>query len=126
MMEQEQEQDPVYFLKMVNGEDLLCLIVDIDEYCVHITNPYRIMMVPSHTTRSFMPIMVSWLPFDSLMREITAISKKNILTYMPVDDIVATRYLEVIRSRSPAGDDDDEEESQFAGMMVANNLGKFH
>jgi len=37
-----------------------------------------------------------WIPFESLMEQTICLDKKNVLTYMLVDDIVASKYLNTI------------------------------
>ena len=82
----------VYFLKINSGEDLLCKLVEEDSEFIHITQPYRVEMMQNPGTMSVTTAIMRWIPFDSLMAQNIAISKKNVLTYMSVDDTIAAKY----------------------------------
>lgn len=86
------DQVEVYFLKMNNGENLLCTLIEDDEERIHITQPYRVEMMQMQDSMTVTTAIMKWIPFDSIMSKTISIDKKNVLTYMIVDDIVATKY----------------------------------
>lgn len=94
------QQGEVYFLKLNNGEDILCQLIGDDEDYLFITQPYRVELMQSPTTMTVATTIMRWLPFDSLMDEQVCLDKKNVLTYMIVDDTVATKYMNTISDES--------------------------
>jgi hypothetical protein len=94
------QQGEVYFLKLNNGEDVLCQLIGDEETHLYITQPYRVELMQSPSTMAVVTTIMRWLPFDSLMEEYLYLDKKNILTYMVVDDIVASKYLNTINDES--------------------------
>jgi len=94
------DQGEVYFLKLNSGEDLLCQLVgDEDEY-LFITQPYRVDLMQSAATMTVTTTIMRWIPFESLMEETICLDKRNVLTYMEVDDIVAMKYRNTISEHS--------------------------
>jgi hypothetical protein len=94
------DQGEVYFLKMNSGEDLLCKLVDENSDFINITQPYRVEMMQAPGTMTVTTAIMRWIPFDSLMEQTISINKKNVLTYMLVDDIVAGKYINTISEHS--------------------------
>jgi hypothetical protein len=90
----------VFFLKMNNGDDLLCMLIGDEPECLWITQPYVIDLVQHPMTFTVTPTIMRWFPFDSLLRETVRIDKKNIITYMIVDDEISRRYLSTIDIQS--------------------------
>jgi hypothetical protein len=129
-MEQE-EQEEVYFLKMSSGEDLLCMLIGDEEDYLFVTQPYRIEMMQSPATMTVTTAIMRWIPFESLMEETICLDKRNILTYMIVDDIVASRYMSTINQQSKR--DREEQMNRIRQMAlsqvmrtIANTSGTLH
>ena len=91
-------QGEVFFLKMNNGDDLLCMLIGDDPDCLWITQPYVVELVQNPMNFTVTPTIMRWFPFDSLLQEKVRVDKKNIITYMIVDEEVAGRYLNTIDS----------------------------
>ena len=51
-------------------------------------------------TMTMTTAIMRWIPFESLMEQTISIDKKNILTYMLVDDIVAGKYINTISEQA--------------------------
>ena len=94
------DQGEVYFLKLNSGEDLLCQLVGDEEEYLFITQPYRVDLMQSTATMTVTTTIMRWIPFESLMEETICLDKKNVLTYMEVDDIVAMKYRNTISEHS--------------------------
>ena len=94
------DQGEVYFLKLNSGEDLLCQLVGDEEEYLFITQPYRVDLMQSAATMTVTTTIMRWIPFESLMEETICLDKKNVLTYMEVDDIVAMKYRNTISDQS--------------------------
>ena len=94
------EQREVYFLKMNSGEDLLCTLIEQDEYSLYVTQPYRVEIMQTPATMTMTTAIMRWIPFESLMVQKISIEKKHVLTYMPVDDIVAVKYRNTIEAQA--------------------------
>jgi hypothetical protein len=94
------DQGEVYFLKLNSGEDLLCQLVGDEEEYLFITQPYRVDLMQSTATMTVTTTIMRWIPFESLMEETICLDKKNVLTYMEVDDIVAMKYRNTISDQS--------------------------
>ena len=123
------EQGEVYFLKMNNGEDLLVQLVGDEEDCLWVTQPYRVELLPSVASMTVTTSIMRWIPFESLMDEKVRINKTNILTYLMVDDIVASKYLNTISDQAKEQRIKDRERQrelvrQYAA--IANTSGSFH
>lgn len=89
-------QGEVFFLKMNNGDDILCMLIGDDPDCLWITQPYVVELVQNPASFTVTPTIMRWFPFDSLLQEKVRVDKKNIITYMIVDEEVAGRYLNTI------------------------------
>ena len=128
------DQDEVYFLKMNNGEDLLCKLVGHDETCLYVTQPYRVEVMQTTATMTLTTGIMRWIPFESLMDYTISIDKKNILTYMLVDDIVAGKYINTIDQQvRKEREKETERVEQIRSMLmtqavqrIANNSGTLH
>ena len=125
------DQDEVYFLKMNSGEDLLCTLVGDEDSCLYVTQPYRVEIMQAPSTMTMTTAIMRWIPFESLMEQTISIDKKNILTYMLVDDIVASKYLNTIDHH--AQKEREEQANKIRQMLVmqaiqriANNSGSIH
>lgn len=123
------DHSEVYFLKMNNGDDLLVQLVGDDDDCLWVTQPYRVELLPSVEAMTVTTSIMRWIPFESLMDEKVRISKTNILTYLMVDDIVASKYLNTIseqarEQRIQARKRQRELVKQYAA--IANTSGSFH
>ena len=94
------DQGEVYFLKMNSGEDLLCTLVGDEEDRLYVTQPYRVEIMQTPATMTMTTAIMRWIPFESLMEQTISIDKKNILTYMLVDDIVAGKYINTISEQA--------------------------
>ena len=122
------DQGEVYFLKMYSGEDLLCTLVGDEDSCLYVTQPYRVEIMQAPSTMTMTTAIMRWIPFESLMEQTISIDKKNILTYMLVDDIVASKYLNTIDHH--AQKEREEQANKIRQMLVmqaiqriANNSG---
>ena len=125
------DQGEVYFLKMNSGEDLLCTLVGDEDSCLYVTQPYRVEIMQAPSTMTMTTAIMRWIPFESLMEQTISIDKKNILTYMLVDDIVASKYLNTIDQH--AQKEREEQADKIRQMLVmqaiqriANNSGSIH
>jgi len=125
------DQGEVYFLKMNSGEDLLCTLVGDEDSCLYVTQPYRVEIMQTPSTMTMTTAIMRWIPFESLMEQTISIDKKNILTYMLVDDIVASKYLNTIDHH--AQKEREEQANKIRQMLVmqaiqriANNSGSIH
>ena len=123
------DHSEVYFLKMNNGDDLLVQLVGDEEDCLWVTQPYRVELLPSVEAMTVTTSIMRWIPFESLMDEKVRINKTNILTYLMVDDIVASKYLNTIseqarEQRIQARERQKELVRQYAA--IANTSGSFH
>jgi len=124
----------VYFLKMNSGEDLLCTLVGDAENCLYVTQPYRVEIMQTPATMTMTTAIMRWIPFESLMEQTISIDKKNILTYMLVDDIVAGKYINTISEQARKEREAQAERiEQIRSMLmaqalqrIANNSGTLH
>ena len=114
------EQGEVYFLKMNSGEDLLCTLVGDEEDRLFVTQPYRVEIMQTPATMTMTTAIMRWIPFESLMEQTISIDKKNILTYMLVDDIVASKYLNTINQQ--AQKEREEYAEKIRAMLMAQAL----
>jgi hypothetical protein len=114
------EQGGVYFLKMNSGEDLLCTLVGDEEDRLFVTQPYRVEIMQTPATMTMTTAIMRWIPFESLMEQTISIDKKNILTYMLVDDIVASKYLNTINQQ--AQKEREEYAEKIRAMLMAQAL----
>jgi len=110
------DQGEVYFLKMNSGEDLLCTLVGDEDSCLYVTQPYRVEIMQTPSTMTMTTAIMRWIPFESLMEQTISIDKKNILTYMLVDDIVASKYLNTIDHH--AQKEREEQANKIRQMLV--------
>jgi hypothetical protein len=110
------DQGEVYFLKMNSGEDLLCTLVGDEDSCLYVTQPYRVEIMQAPSTMTMTTAIMRWIPFESLMEQTISIDKKNILTYMLVDDIVASKYLNTIDHH--AQKEREEQANKIRQMLV--------
>jgi len=110
------DQGEVYFLKMYSGEDLLCTLVGDEEDRLYVTQPYRVEIMQAPSTMTMTTAIMRWIPFESLMEQTISIDKKNILTYMLVDDIVASKYLNTIDHH--AQKEREEQANKIRQMLV--------
>jgi len=94
------DQGEVYFLKMNSGEDLLCTLVGDEEDRLYVTQPYRVEIMQAPSTMTMTTAIMRWIPFESLMEQTICLDKKNVLTYMLVDDIVASKYINTISEQA--------------------------
>ena len=97
MMHQEGE---VYFLKLNNGEDLLCMLVGDEPDCLYVTQPYRVEAMQSPSSMTVTTAIMRWIPFENMMAEKIRLDKSHIMTYMLVDDEVAEKYINSINRES--------------------------
>jgi hypothetical protein len=122
-------QGEVFFLKMNNGDDLLVQLIGDEDDCLWVTQPYRVELLPSVESMTVTTSIMRWIPFESLMDEKVRINKTNILTYLMVDDIVASKYLNTISDQAKEQRIKDRERQreivrQYAA--IANTSGSFH
>ena len=120
------DQGEVYFLKLNSGEDILCQLVGDEEQHLFITQPYRVELMQSVATMTVTTTIMRWIPFDSLIDETICLDKKNVLTYMLVDDIVASKYLNTIDQQARKEREEQAEKIKQMLMMqaiqrIANN-----
>jgi hypothetical protein len=128
------DQGEVYFLKMNSGEDLLCTLVGDEDNCLYVTQPYRVEIMQTPATMTMTTAIMRWIPFESLMQQTISIDKKNILTYMLVDDIVAGKYINTISEQARKEREAQAERiEQIRSMLmaqalqrIANNSGTLH
>jgi len=119
---------------MNSGEDLLCTLVSHDETCLYVTQPYRVEVMQTTATMTLTTGIMRWIPFESLMDYTISIDKKNILTYMLVDDIVAGKYINTISEQARKEREAQAERiEQIRSMLmaqalqrIANNSGTLH
>ena len=117
------DQGEVYFLKMNSGEDLLCTLVDDEPDVLHVTQPYRVEIMQTPSTMTMTTAIMRWIPFESLMEQTISIEKKNILTYMLVDDIVASKYINTISEQARREREvQSERAEQIRAMLMAQAL----
>jgi len=122
----------VYFLKMNNGEDLLCMLIGDEPDCLWITQPYVVELIQNPANFTVTPTIMRWFPFDSLLQEKVRVDKNNIITYMVVDEEVAGRYLNTIdlKSREERELEKDREirarMSQMMKRMANTMIGTIH
>jgi hypothetical protein len=120
------DQGEVYFLKMNSGEDLLCTLVGDEPDFLYVTQPYRVEIMQTPTAMTVTTAIMRWIPFESLMEQTICLDKKNVLTYMMVDDIVASKYLNTIDQQSRKEREEQAEKIRQMLMMqaiqrIANN-----
>jgi hypothetical protein len=120
------DQGEVYFLKMNSGEDLLCTLVGDEPDALFVTQPYRVEIMQTPATMTMTTAIMRWIPFESLMEQTISIDKKNILTYMLVDDIVASKYINTISEQARREREEQAEKIRQMLMMqaiqrIANN-----
>jgi len=128
------DQGEVYFLKMNSGEDLLCTLVGDEEDRLYVTQPYRVEIMQTPATMTMTTAIMRWIPFESLMEQTISIEKKNVLTYMLVDDIVASKYINTISEQARKERETQAERiEQIRSMLMAqalqrtaNNSGTLH
>jgi len=128
------DQGEVYFLKMNSGEDLLCTLVGDEEDRLYVTQPYRVEIMQTSATMTMTTAIMRWIPFESLMEQTISIEKKNVLTYMLVDDIVASKYINTISEQARKEREAQAERiEQIRSMLmaqalqrIANNSGTLH
>jgi hypothetical protein len=123
MMQQEGE---VYFLKLNNGEDLLCMLVGDEPDCLYVTQPYRVEAMQSPSNMVVTTAIMRWIPFENMMTEKIRLDKSHIMTYMLVDDEVAEKYLNSINKESRSVRQMREEEarrlvSRALSQAIINN-----
>ena len=56
----------VYYLKMNNGDDLLCTYEGEDEDCLYVCQPFVVDATPNLDTGILTTTIMRWIPFDSL------------------------------------------------------------
>jgi len=95
-----QQEGEVYFLKLNNGEDLLCMLVGDEPDCLYVTQPYRVEAMQSPSNMVVTTAIMRWIPFENMMTEKIRLDKSHIMTYMLVDDEVAEKYLNSINKES--------------------------
>ena len=95
-----QQEGEVYFLKLNNGEDLLCMLVGDEPECLYVTQPYRVEAMQSPSSMVVTTAIMRWIPFENMMTEKIRLDKSHIMTYMLVDDEVAEKYLNSINKES--------------------------
>lgn len=110
------DQGEVYFLKMNSGEDLLCTLVGDEEDRLYVTQPYRVEIMQAPSTMTMTTAIMRWIPFESLMEQTICLDKKNVLTYMLVDDIVASKYINTISEQ--ARREREEQADKIRQMLV--------
>lgn len=120
------DQGEVYFLKMNSGEDLLCTLVGDEPDALFVTQPYRVEIMQTPATMTMTTAIMRWIPFESLMEQTISIDKKNILTYMLVDDIVASKYINTISEQARREREEQAEKIRQMLLMqaiqrIANN-----
>jgi hypothetical protein len=120
------DQGEVYFLKMNSGEDLLCTLVGDEPDALFVTQPYRVEIMQTPATMTMTTAIMRWIPFESLMEQTISIDKKNILTYMLVDDIVASKYINTISEQARREREEQTEKIRQMLLMqaiqrIANN-----
>lgn len=121
------DQGEVYFLKMNSGEDLLCTLVGDEDNYLYVTQPYRVEIMQTPASMTVTTAIMRWIPFESLMEQTICLDKKNVLTYMLVDDIVASKYLNTIDQQARKEREEQAEKLKQMLMMqaiqrIANNV----
>jgi len=121
-----QQEGEVYFLKLNNGEDLLCMLVGDEPDCLYVTQPYRVEAMQSPSNMVVTTAIMRWIPFETMMTEKIRLDKSHIMTYMLVDDEVAEKYLNSINKESRSVRQMREEEarrlvSRALSQAIINN-----
>ena len=117
------DQGEVYFLKMSSGDDLLCTLVGDEDNCLFVKQPYRVELMQSATTMTVTTAIMRWIPFESLMEQTICLDKKNILTYMLVDDTIASKYTNTISEHAAREREVQAERAeQIRALLMANVL----
>lgn len=99
--EPHEENHSVFFIKMIDGEDLLCSVLNEDDQYLYIKSPYRVELMQSnkqHRPSTVSIAIVRWIPFDPLMMKEIKIDKRNIMLYTSVPHDIADRYINSITS----------------------------
>lgn len=124
------DQGEVYFLKLNSGEDILCQLIGDEEQHLFITQPYRVELMQSVATMTVTTTIMRWIPFDSLMDETICLDKKNVLTYMEVDDTVAMKYHNTINDQAKKEREEAMERMRKMSRLLqepsSNNFGTLH
>jgi len=121
-----QQEGEVYFLKLNNGEDLLCMLIGDEPDCLYVTQPYRVEAMQSPSNMVVTTAIMRWIPFENMMTEKIRLDKSHIMTYMLVDDEVAEKYLNSINKESRSVRQMREEEarrlvSRALSQAIINN-----
>ena len=121
-----QQDGEVYFLKLNNGEDLLCMLIGDEPDCLYVTQPYRVEAMQSPSNMVVTTAIMRWIPFENMMTEKIRLDKSHIMTYMLVDDEVAEKYLNSINKESRSVRQMREEEarrlvSRALSQAIINN-----
>ena len=82
----------VYYLKMNNGDDLLCTYEGEDDDCLYVCQPFVVDATPNLDTGILTTTIMRWIPFDSLMESKITIDKCNVMVYSQVELDIAERY----------------------------------
>lgn len=82
----------VYYLKMNNGDDVLCTYEYEDEDCLYVCQPFVVDATPNLDTGVLTTTIMRWIPFDSLMERKMTIDKCNVMVYSQVELDIAERY----------------------------------
>jgi hypothetical protein len=116
----------VYFLKMNNGEDLLCIVHDDSQECLYVTQPYRIELMPG-PDMTITTSIIRWLPFSSLMGEKIRLDKRHVMAYILVDEEVSIKYANSIaRERNKDWRDRIVAEIVTAANIANTSSGSIH
>ena len=76
----------IFYMKMMNGEDIVSTILNEDEECFYITFPLKFIYSKSNRNNSISIAIIPWVPFEEIMNSNFQIYKNNIATVVPVSE----------------------------------------
>ncbi len=76
----------IFYMKMMNGEDIVSTILNEDEECFYITFPLKFIYSKNNRNNSISIAIIPWVPFEEIMNSNFQIYKNNIATVVPVSE----------------------------------------
>lgn len=115
-------EEPIFFVKLSNGTDLLCRLLEEDDDFFIVTEALQFVynIQPSAMRASIS--MMKWLPIDSLFKEAVVIPKQHIIAVITAPGDVAAQYLNSTSVRNA----DETKEDDAPSKVRDVNKGYLH
>ncbi len=82
----------IFYMKMMNGEDIVSMVLEEDDECYYVTFPLKFIYSKNNRNNSISIAIIPWVPFEEIMNSMFQIYKNNIVTLVAASEKLKSIY----------------------------------